>query len=1714
MKRTANRGLAMLMALVMCFSLLPAMGHHAHAAESVNYVSVTENKTGQTCILNWGTRGEVATFLSPNAEDFYTTNSVGYEAIAALEGGTIENGIVDTALYDELSALMRENHIFYTGNYADSKYNTVYGNTRYWYQYTDCQNNDGVPYCFYTGAALGAWDSGATWNREHLWPNSKGDGASDTEVIREADIIMLRPVSSIANSSRGNKPFGESSNYQSPNFKSTNGYDMRGDVARTLLYVYVCWGGDENYANGAPNYMWGSNGVIESAEVLLKWMAADPVDTWEMGRNDSVESITGTRNVFVDYPELAFLLFGEELPENWTTPSGEALSADGHIHSYVLSAITPATCTTAGAKVYTCTACGDNYETVLAATGHDFVDGTCTGCEASGNAFVIYYPAGNLYLTDTASGTTLVGGTVAEAVQWKRTVDENGYYVFESNGKYLTATVTVANDKTTTGLALSDTLTDCSRWEVEEYNGGYSLRNTGAAYNGNYNQYLEYYKGFTVYSLNESKADIYTFLLFDRSGAASCEHSETIVSCVNPTFCAACGTVVAPAVGHTWMPATCQAPKTCTVCDATEGDMGGHYCEDESGLCAVCGNNPLSAAIEATLTFDANKASRTEYSTSKQVWVQNGITFTNEKASSTTNVADYGAPVRLYKSSSITVEHAGMTQIVFDCNSSSYATALKNSIGDSATVSSDKVTVTFDPAENSFTVAALTAQVRMDSITVSAEPKQCAHTTTAISGSWEATCTARGYEGDEVCSECGMIFSKGNYTEPTGHSWSIAATCTAPETCANCDGTRGEALGHSYTSAVTKDPACNAVGVRTYTCGQCSDTYTEDIPATFEHNFEDGSCSVCGKADPSICSHDWAPATCKELSKCRLCGTTTGTYAEHSWADATCTAPKTCSKCGATEGEVLGHNWVDATCTAPKTCSKCGATEGEVLGHSWVDATCKAPKTCSVCSATEGTVADHNYVNGTCSVCGEADPNAGGATEAWTLVTNVSDLQVGDKIIIAAKGYNKALSTTQNGNNRGSAAVTKSGDTVTFGDDVQIITLEAGKKASTLAFKVDTGYLYAASGSKNYLKTETTLSDNSSWSITITNAGVATIKAQGSNTRNWLRFNSSNSPQLFSCYSSGQADVAIYKLTVSGGETECNHEWIDATCTAPKTCSKCGATEGEVLGHNWVDATCTAPKTCSKCGATEGEVLGHSWVDATCKAPKTCSVCSATEGTVADHSYTDGTCTVCGEADPNAGGVNYYTISLDAKGGTLVTESVETDAEGKVSELPTPTREGYTFGGWYTDAACTTAFDITSVVTADITLYAKWTVNKYTVSFEVDGIEDQEVAYNGKATEPTAPTKTGYTFGGWYTDAACTTAYDFNTLVTADITLYAKWTKNAVTPVYPSIPSVPSGTTTTTTKNEDGSTTTTKTDKTTGTVTETTKHTNGTTATVTTASDGTVKTEVTLSTKAVADAVKAGEAIELPIEGVTGATDSAEAATITINVQSGSNEKVSVHVPVVDVNESTVVILVNEDGTEKVIIDTKMDEDGLLVDVPDGAVVKIVDNAIDFTDVGEKDWEQKAVNFASARGLVKGVSTTENVFDLDATTTFAQVVTLLAHLEGVDTTPEAGEKWYNKGVAWAEELGITCDGELDVTISRQNMIAVMWRYAGSPESEQDLTAFADSADVTDNNLAALRWAVEVGLVKGDGNGVLSPNGDFTRGQLAQIFMNFVQLSWN
>lgn len=179
-----------------------------------------------------------------------------------------------------------------------------------------------------------------------------------------------------------------------------------------------------------------------------------------------------------------------------------------------------------------------------------------------------------------------------------------------------------------------------------------------------------------------------------------------------------------------------------------------------------------------------------------------------------------------------------------------------------------------------------------------------------------------------------------------------------------------------------------------------------------------------------------------------------------------------------------------------------------------------------------GSAEGQEYATETYTITVTAVSGEGGdepVAKTWKKVTDVSQLKVGAQVVIVAKDYDYALGDTQNSNNRAQAEISKANDTLTYDEAaVEVLTLCAGTTDGTFAFQVEEGgYLYAASSTKNYLRTENTLSANSSWTIVIATDGTATVIAQGSNTRNVMQYNQSSS--LFACYdSASQKAICIY----------------------------------------------------------------------------------------------------------------------------------------------------------------------------------------------------------------------------------------------------------------------------------------------------------------------------------------------------------------------------------------------------------------------------------------------------------------------------------------------------------------------------------------------------------------------------------------------------------
>lgn len=141
-----------------------------------------------------------------------------------------------------------------------------------------------------------------------------------------------------------------------------------------------------------------------------------------------------------------------------------------------------------------------------------------------------------------------------------------------------------------------------------------------------------------------------------------------------------------------------------------------------------------------------------------------------------------------------------------------------------------------------------------------------------------------------------------------------------------------------------------------------------------------------------------------------------------------------------------------------------------------------------------------------------------------------------------------------------------------------------------------------------------------------------------------------------------------------------------------------------------------------------------------------------------------------------------YTVKFVSDHGSFADQTIEYGETIKTDKLTIPPVEGFTFDGWYTDENRTIEFDFTKPITSNTTVYAKWTAKDYEVSFVTehgDAPDSQNVKYNGTASDPGKLKEEGYTFVGWYADAAHTTEFNFSTPITGDTKVYAKWEKNA-----------------------------------------------------------------------------------------------------------------------------------------------------------------------------------------------------------------------------------------------------------------------------------------------------------------------------------------------
>lgn len=288
------------------------------------------------------------------------------------------------------------------------------------------------------------------------------------------------------------------------------------------------------------------------------------------------------------------------------------------------------------------------------------------------------------------------------------------------------------------------------------------------------------------------------------------------------------------------------------------------------------------------------------------------------------------------------------------------------------------------------------------------------------------------------------------------------------------------------------------------------------------------------------------------------------------------------------------------------------------------------------------------------------------------------------------------------------------------------------------------------------------------------------------------------------------------------------------------------------------------------------------------------------------------------------------------------------------------------------------------------------------------------------------------------------------------------------------------------------------------TTTTTTEQADGTTATTVETDGALTEASVTLPE------TESDEPVTLPIPELPADSTSETAATITVSTP--AETETTIEIPVTDATAGTVIVLVHEDGTEEIVNTTTLSDGGVKVTVSGDVTVKVIDNTPEFGDIGEDDWHEEAVVYATARGIFNSEGTGEGNFEPEGDMTRAMVFTTLARFSGVDT--EGGETWYEKGMEWAVENGVSDGTNHDGTVTREQLVTMLYRLVGEPETTGEGKTFTDSDSISDWAADAMAWAVEIGLISGYASGDVRPGNNATRAEVATIFMRFIEATAN
>lgn len=187
------------------------------------------------------------------------------------------------------------------------------------------------------------------------------------------------------------------------------------------------------------------------------------------------------------------------------------------------------------------------------------------------------------------------------------------------------------------------------------------------------------------------------------------------------------------------------------------------------------------------------------------------------------------------------------------------------------------------------------------------------------------------------------------------------------------------------------------------------------------------------------------------------------------------------------------------------------------------------------------------------------------------------------------------------------------------------------------------------------------------------------------------------------------------------------------------------------------------------------------------------------------------------------------------------------------------------------------------------------------------------------------------------------------------------------------------------------------------------------------------------------------------------------------------------------------------------MIGTVITEAGLSFTAKGNMTVKLIDNKIVFQDVPNSHWAAEAIAFTSSREWLLG--TEQGIFAPNVSLSRAMLFTVLARLHGVET--EGGEYWYSKAKNWATASGISDGSNPEASITREQLITVLHRYAGQPAASSNGKSFADSVEVSAWAHDAIDWAVSAGILNGKPGNLLEPASVVSRAEVSAMLARFI-----